>query len=781
MGNGNPRPSRFPSPRRAEGGQVLVIVAVALLALIGSAALILLAGSVEWQKDQLQELADASALDSALKIGISCNAPKANAIITEADNFLATRRTRTGALGIIPGTCATPYKGTDTFAGGLTATYNYPYRSHQQQVEVILSLNLPISFGAELGKTNTTVTRRAVAQQLAGSVPAISATTLSCTGGQVNVGGSIVSQNLIAMAGGCALYAHTRFDVASGTYSDLGNALVYTDAQGWVGVGGACVAGLNVGSSNAICADGFEESGHIAPACGTAGTSAFLSPGAVAIDPNPCALGVARPPVPPRPATLPPDPNADPAIFATLPGGVPCSAVGVYPNIIVGGVTVANGLAPVPIKDASGFYHFKPSCYGYINPASLSGISNVQAGAETADARHFITPTMAAASQVGTLLVAEIHTEAPVGSITLPGWVLAVTASGPSGRSDIWYRANNPGGIASAPFVVLPAAIDAVGQMSEWRNVLAIAPLDRLGTSIAAINQPTATISTAGATTVANELVITNDGFTPKAGQTITQGASWNSLNNDAESGFTSEFRLDLGAAVATETVASSVPTTWALAIATFKPAPGGNAGAVLDPGFYYFNGSGFAGGGGICLNGGKLLGRDVTMEFVNRAGFSSGTCAPGGGANCGAPCQFGSVPCSISTCPPNVAADPPNSLTWLAAPCSNAPAGDAASCLGAASWCPAGDRSCQNLLIYQPAGILNSGQIAIRGAAAKAWMLGSVFWSATCTYAVNGTSTVDGSLACGSLSMSAAAGAGIGVGSDYGINTATVEAILVE
>src|SRR5260370_32833785 len=144
-------------------------------------------------------------------MGISCNAPKANAITTEADNSLATRRTRTGALGIIPGTCATPYKGTDTFAGGLTATYNYPYRAHQQQVEVILSLNLPISFGAELGKTNTTVTRRAVAQELAGSIPAISATTLSCTGGQVNVGGSIVAQNLLALARRCAPYAHTLF------------------------------------------------------------------------------------------------------------------------------------------------------------------------------------------------------------------------------------------------------------------------------------------------------------------------------------------------------------------------------------------------------------------------------------------------------------------------------------------------------------------------------------------------------------------------------------------
>src|SRR5207302_3743015 len=140
------------SPRQS--GQVLVLVAVGLLALIGSAALILLAGSIAWQKNQLQELADSTALDSALTIGISCNAAKANAVITEADTFLATRKTRTGALTITPGTCATPYKGVDTFAGGLSATFNYPYRAHQQQVEVILTLSLPISFGAQLGTSN---------------------------------------------------------------------------------------------------------------------------------------------------------------------------------------------------------------------------------------------------------------------------------------------------------------------------------------------------------------------------------------------------------------------------------------------------------------------------------------------------------------------------------------------------------------------------------------------------------------------------------------------------
>jgi len=223
--------------RRAQSGQVMVLVAVSLLALIGSAALVLLAGSVEWQKNQVQQLADQAALDSALKIGIGCDAGKASTVITEADNFLATQRTRTGTLSIAGGSCTAPYTGTDTFAGGLSATINYPYRTHQQQVEVILTLTLPISFGAEVGNTSTSVVRRAVAQQLAGSVPAISATTLTCNSGQVNVNGSVLAQNNIARNGACALYAHTRFDAASGTYSDLGNVDVYAAGQTWAAAG----------------------------------------------------------------------------------------------------------------------------------------------------------------------------------------------------------------------------------------------------------------------------------------------------------------------------------------------------------------------------------------------------------------------------------------------------------------------------------------------------------------------------------------------------------------
>lgn len=760
----------------------MVLVAVSLLALIGSAALVLVAGSVEWQKNQLQQLADQSALDAALKIGVGCDAGKATTIITAADNFLATQRTRTGSLSISGGACATPYTGTDTFAGGLSSTVNYPYRAQQQQVEVILTLSLPISLGAELGKTSTTVVRRAVAQARPGSVAAVSATTLTCSSGQVNIGGSVVTQNLIVRSGTCAMYAHARFDATSGTYSDLGDVSVYTDGQSWTAPG-TCVAGSNSGSSNAICSDGYELSGHTAPGCAAASTS-YLSAGDALINPNPCAAGVARPPVPPLSTVLPPEPNTDAAAIATLQGtgGAACLPGAIYPNIVVGGTTVGTGLGPAPTLDASGYYHFKPSCYGYLNAAALSGgISNVQVGPESAVTRTTITVTMAAPSQAGTLLMTLLKSDTNPSNkpFTAPaGWVSANNAFlDGTAHTQIWYYPNNPGGISSVAFGLTPNSIDGVGQLSEWRNVATVNPLDQSGTLTVSTNQLTATISTAGATTVANDLVITDDGFFHSAGQTVLPGAGWTSLVNDVSNGFRAEYRVDLPAAVASETVTSSVATTWAMVIAAFKPAAAG-AGVVLDPGFYYFNGSGFAGGGGICLNGGTLLARDVTLEFVNQAGFSSGDCTPGGGAACTGTCRFGSTPCSVSVCPPNSPADSPSNHTWFAAPCNQAPSGDAAACPGS-SWCAVGNRACWNTLIWAP--VTNTGQFAIKGTNVTHWLLGSIYWPGTCTDSVNGASTIAGTIFCGSLSISSGAGAATAIGGTYGISTSLVEAVLVE
>ncbi len=756
---------------RPQSGQVMVLVALSLLALIGSAALVLLAGSVEWQRNQLQQMADQSALDSALRIGVSCDAAKATAVITEADNFLATQRARTGVLGIAAGTCATPYTGTDTFAGGLSATINYPYRAHQQQVEVILTLTLPISFGAELGKTTTSVVRRAVAEQLAGSAPAVSATTLTCAGGQVNISGSVVAQNLITRTGTCALYAHARFDAASGTYSDLGNVSVYADGQTWTAPG-TCVAGSNAGSTSAICADGYELSGHNVPACAAAGTS-FLSAGDITINPNPCAAGKAPQPVPVVSTTLPPEPNTDASAIATLQGtgGAACLPAAVYPNIVVAGVTVGTGLAPAPIKDASGFYHFKPSCYGYLNVSALGGagaISNVQTGPEANVGGGNVTATMAAGSTAGDLLVVTLVGGNNVSPFTGPAaWtrVVSVGQAG-DGEVEVWYIANSGAGVTSAAFT--SGSSTSLAQMSEWRGVATVAPVDRIGTATAAANVTNTTVSTVGADTSAGDLGITATTWTSG---TLSSSAGWSTLYHDNGTASGSDFQLALPAAVASEKFTSTAATLWADVIVTFKP--GAASGAAFDPGFYYFNGSGFAGGGGICLNGGTLLARDVTMEFVNQAGFSSGDCAAGGATACvSATCQFGSDPASA-------AAD--GVFTWLAAPCSLNPSASPpdVSCLGGASWCLAGDRACTNLLIWAPS--TNTGQIAIKGAAADAWLLGSIYWPGTCTYTDNGNGLIAGSISCGNLSISAAAGGGISVGSDAGLSTALVEAILVE
>jgi len=519
---------------KKQSGQVMVIVAVWLIALIGSAALILLTGSVEWQRNQSQQLADQAALDAALKIGVGCTAGSASTVITEADNFVATQRTRTGALTIGAGTCSGGYAGTDTFAGGLSETIHYPYRGHQQQVEVILTVSLPISFGSYMGASNTNVTRRAVAQQLNGDMPAVSATSLACTGGQFNVGGSVVAANAITLSGGCAIYAHQRLDAASSTYSDLGDTSVYANGQSWVGGGGLCVAGANTGSTNSVCADGYEVSGHNATTCGASGTSAFLSAGNAAINANPCAAGTGPQPVAPVSTALPPEPNTDPAAIATLrnnaggPLGAACNAAGVYPNITAGGTVVGTGLGPSPASaDASGFYHFKPSCYGYLNLSTMAGgISARQIGAESARQRHFITATMPAASQAGTLLVATVSAETtPNKFAATAGWVSASEANQVGeGRSEIWYYPNNPGGINSVTLTMNPATVNGNAQLSEWTGVAVASPLDQSGSQAVAVPTTTTTVSTGGALTQTGELVITIDGFQNLPGQTFDRG-----------------------------------------------------------------------------------------------------------------------------------------------------------------------------------------------------------------------------------------------------------------
>src|SRR5256886_9283095 len=215
---------------------------------------------------------------------------------------------------------------------------------------------------------------------------------------------------------------------------------------------------------------------------------------------------------------------------------------------------------------------------------------------------------MPAASQAGTLLVATVSAETtPNKFAATAGWVSAAEANqAGEGRSENWHYPNNPGGINSVTFTMNPATVNGNAQLSEWTGVAVASPLDQSGSQAVAVPTTTTTVSTGGALTQTGELVITIDGFQNLPGQTFSRAAGWTGAVTDIANGYSSEYRLDLPTGVASETLTASVASLWANAIATFKPA-GGGGGAVLDPGFYYFNGSGFATGGGICLNAGGL------------------------------------------------------------------------------------------------------------------------------------------------------------------------------
>src|SRR4029077_15119842 len=263
--------------------------------------------------------------------------------------------------------------------------------------------------------------------------------------------------------------------------------------------------------------------------------------------------------VPPVATRLPPEPNTGPAAIATLPGGAACSAAGAYNSPVVAGVTVGTAEAgtPVPVKDANGYWHFKPSCYSYLDLASMAGgIANRQTGARVGPVRHFVTPTLPAASQATTLLVATVNCLTTPNRFAAPAnWQQAIEANlAAAGRTEIWYYQGNPGGISNATFTITPANINCDAQMTEWTGVATASALDQVGTATAVLAASQA-VSTAGAMAQGGELVITADGFNKGvAGQTFGRGAGWNALTADTANGFASEYRIDLPPGSATET-----------------------------------------------------------------------------------------------------------------------------------------------------------------------------------------------------------------------------------
>lgn len=353
--------------RRSQSGQAIVLVALAMVAMIGMTSVVISGGELYVARRQTQELADAAALAGGTQI--PCSGQNAYAVI---DGLVSLQLNTTPSLSQTLGSCGSSSTSwSRTYPDGTQVTATYPYVDANHIQVSIVSAQVPLPLGAILGASQSTVAARAVAKNQPPTAWINYAlyvqNGISCSGNSaINVSGSIYSGGLISS--NCTLYSH-----ALAGY-DQGNVSVYVSGQAWTQGGGSCLPG--VVSGNATCADGYEIS---STTCPTPLTTDFLGAGRQGY---PCPGSAAAPSLFPTP-----EPNADSSAVATI-GGTACDPNGTaaaYPLLYAKGTTrpigrmrtgtaVVNGVSvsTAPYKDASGYYHLRPGCYGWLDVSQIT-------------------------------------------------------------------------------------------------------------------------------------------------------------------------------------------------------------------------------------------------------------------------------------------------------------------------------------------------------------------------------------------------------------------------
>ncbi|MGH9009592.1 MAG: hypothetical protein ACRDYF_07045, partial [Acidimicrobiia bacterium] len=203
-------------------------------------------------------------------------------------------------------------------------------------------------------------------------------------------------------------------------------------------------------------------------------------------------------------------------------------------------------------------------------------IAKVQAGTVAKTATATVIPTLPGASTAGTLLVATLASQRNVSFTAPTSWVRAASVSQVNAEAEIWYYADNPGGITSASFSSSGATATA-GQLSEWSGAVPSSPLDKTGTATSVLGT-SITPATSAATTVAGELAVTAAAqfISLASAATFTPGAGWTNLGNSGATTssyqYTADYRTGVGTGTVSETITSSEAGSWAAAVATFKP-----------------------------------------------------------------------------------------------------------------------------------------------------------------------------------------------------------------
>lgn len=369
--------------RRGQSGQAVVIIAGAMVALLAMVGLILMGGTSYWERRHLQELADSAALAASIKAGGDCTSTQALVVADMARAVLEAQLGPHTSGPSLSGTCPGPgWVVTYGFGDGTTAAINWPFAYHSNDwVQATLTHQIALQLPGFVGP-NANIAASAIAEANSRNRPGNYALYayrgITCNGAGITIiKGSVYSGGVIDK--NCSLWVQ---EVKSGETTDFGDILVYPKQPAWSQGGGNCGTIIRGKPSNAICADGYEESGNPATCAApySSGGTAYidasqLQPGPGGVVPNPMPCPGDAVPAPDWTFALTPDPNFGVSARAF---GAPCPVGAPYPTATFPGakgpvMRASTAVTVAAAPDAKGMWHFHPGCYAWIDVANVPG------------------------------------------------------------------------------------------------------------------------------------------------------------------------------------------------------------------------------------------------------------------------------------------------------------------------------------------------------------------------------------------------------------------------
>ena len=220
-------------------------------------------------------------------------------------------------------------------------------------------------------------------------------------------------------------------------------------------------------------------------------------------------------------------------------------------------------------------------------PPAGAAIAVVQTGGEATSTNGSISPTLSSASKAGDLLVAVLgnsDTSAHAAFAGPTGWAEATgTFQSSNGDIELWYDANNPGGITSATFTASSGTSTVIGELSEWSGAAFSSPIDTSGTMTSG-GSKTATVATSGTTSLSGDLAITEFN-TSTSESSFTPGTGWTNVFSDGTRGYVADRQTGITTGTrVSETETAPSRASWEGLVVAFKPGCAGGSLSLTSP-----------------------------------------------------------------------------------------------------------------------------------------------------------------------------------------------------